>query len=620
MGFSDFISIFAMSFRILFVFYRNTKISGISDKAKSLATFCCSGVSKNIKYSVAEFKYNKMCMKKIIIIILCLSLSSLSFAQVFDIQSNLNRAENGDIEAAAKVGLAYYFQHKDVEAFKWLKIAGEKGYSTVYSLLGMMYHTGRGVAQNDQEALIWSKKAAENGDPQGWYLYGLMKGLGQGSPVDYPTSLFYLKKAAESGISDACMGVGHIYFYGKGVIEDYNEAYKWYKLAADKNPKSCAGELSFLIYYGLGTSKNYSDAKIYAEKAIQNGDALGYRIMALLYIYGRAVDKDKDKAFSYIDKALELSHNGVRTTDVKGELYAVSGDMNKAREIYEQLQKKFPGFYAENNTVLSGFIKEHKVSQLDDNIYSSDMISENTFAVIIGNEKYQSEKLVDYAVNDGEIFSKYCVKTLGLPEKNIHFVKNATLNNIKHEIKWLQDIIKVYNGDAKVIFYYAGHGIPDEQNKSAYLLPVDGYGSDITTGYAIEELYKSLGCYPAKSVVIFLDACFSGASRDGNMLASARGVAIKVKANIPSGNLVVFTAAQGDETAYPYKEECHGLFTYYLLKNIQETKGNVSLGELGNYIKTHVERQSIVINGKLQSPSILVSPSIGDNWKEWKLR
>lgn len=208
-----------MSFRILFVFYRNTKISGISDKAKSLATFCCSGVSKNIKYSVAEFKYNKMCMKKIIIIILCLSLSSLSFAQVFDIQSNLNRAENGDIEAAAKVGLAYYFQHKDVEAFKWLKIAGEKGYSTVYSLLGMMYHTGRGVAQNDQEALIWSKKAAENGDPQGWYLYGLMKGLGQGSPVDYPTSLFYLKKAAESGISDACMGVGHIYFYGKGVDE-----------------------------------------------------------------------------------------------------------------------------------------------------------------------------------------------------------------------------------------------------------------------------------------------------------------------------------------------------------------------------------------------------------------
>ena len=103
------------------------------------------------------------------------------------------------------------------------------------------------------------------------------------------------------------------------------------------------------------------------------------------------------------------------------------------------------------------------------------------------------------------------------------------------------------------------------------------------------------------------------------MLASARGVAIKVKQNNPTGNMVVFTAAQGDETAYPYKEKGHGLFTYYLLKKLQETKGDVTLGKLGDYIKTQVERQSIVTNGKLQSPSILPASSIGNGWKEWKL-
>lgn len=89
--------------------------------------------------------------------------------------------------------------------------------------------------------------------------------------------------------------------------------------------------------------------------------------------------------------------------------------------------------------------------------------------------------------------------------------------------------------------------------------------------------------------------------------------------SIPTGNMVVFTAAQGDETAYPYNEEGHGLFTYYLLKKLQETKGDVNLGELGDYIKTQVERQSIVINRKLQSPSILPASSIGTSWKEWKL-
>jgi hypothetical protein len=55
------------------------------------------------------------------------------------------------------------------------------------------------------------------------------------------------------------------------------------------------------------------------------------------------------------------------------------------------------------------------------------------------------------------------------------------------------------------------------------------------------------------------------------MLASARGVAIKVKEEKPQGNLVVVSASQGDETAYPYNEKRHGLFTYYLLEKLQES-------------------------------------------------
>ena len=162
--------------------------------------------------------------------------------------------------------------------------------------------------------------------------------------------------------------------------------------------------------------------------------------------------------------------------------------------------------------------------------------------------------------------------------------------------------------------------MPDEKEKTAYLLPVDGYGSDVTTGYSLADLYVALGELPTKSVTVFLDACFSGAKREGDMLASARGVAIKVKSTEPKGNMVVFTAAQGDETAYPYKEQGHGMFTYYLLKNLQETKGNATLGELGDFVKTQVERQSVVVNGKLQTPTLIPSATVGDDWKNWKLK
>lgn len=148
---------------------------------------------------------------------------------------------------------------------------------------------------------------------------------------------------------------------------------------------------------------------------------------------------------------------------------------------------------------------------------------------------------------------------------------------------------------------------------------MDGVGNDVSTGYSQDKLYEDLSSKPAKSVVVLLDACFSGASRDGGMLASARGVAIKAKQNAPKGNMVVLSAAQDDETAYPYKEKGHGLFTYYLLKKLQETKGNVTIGELAGFVTAEVKKQSIVANGKMQTPFVSPSSSATD-WRNWKFR
>jgi hypothetical protein len=104
------------------------------------------------------------------------------------------------------------------------------------------------------------------------------------------------------------------------------------------------------------------------------------------------------------------------------------------------------------------------------------------------------------------------------------------------------------------------------------------------------------------------------------MLAAARGVAIKTKPSAPSGKMVVFSAASGDETAYPYKEKGHGLFTYFLLKKLQESKGNITFGELSKYITTNVRQQSIVVNSKSQTPTVIPSAALGAGWESMKLR
>ena len=258
-------------------------------------------------------------------------------------------------------------------------------------------------------------------------------------------------------------------------------------------------------------------------------------------------------------------------------------------------------------------------SDVDTNIPTAGIKSDNTFAVIIANENYRREKEVEYALNDGKTFCEYCKQTLGIPEKNIRICTDATFLDMKAEIDWLTNISRMYGGDARLMFYYAGHGIPDEGSKDAYLLPIDGMGSNPSTGYKLSDLYAALGESNSKSSVVFLDACFSGAQRNGEMMASARGVAIKAKAAAPKGNMVVLSAATGDETAYPYYEKGHGMFTYFLLKKLQETKGQATLGEIADYVTTQVGRKSIVENSKSQTPTATASASLEDDWKTMKL-
>lgn len=245
----------------------------------------------------------------------------------------------------------------------------------------------------------------------------------------------------------------------------------------------------------------------------------------------------------------------------------------------------------------------------------SEKENENTFAVIIANEHYRREVAVDYAINDGLLFKKYCENLLGVPESNIHFVEDATLNDFHAELDWINNIAKAYQGDAKVFFYYAGHGIPDEKSGSAYMLPTDGMGNNIMTGYSLNHLYDILGSLNVKHVIAFLDACFSGSKRGEGMLTSTRGVVIKAKSEIPKGKVVVFSAAKSDETAYPYEENKHGLFTYFLLKKLKESTGHCTLGELSDYVTTQVMRCSIVTNGKIQTPTVTPSTNMIESWK-----
>ncbi len=269
-------------------------------------------------------------------------------------------------------------------------------------------------------------------------------------------------------------------------------------------------------------------------------------------------------------------------------------------------------------TMLALGLEGAMAQAVDNRIAVNSQVDDKTFVVIVSNENYKHEESVPFARNDGEVFKVYCQKTLGIPEDHIRFAPDATLGEMNFSIYWLGNMLKAYDGEARAIMYYSGHGMPDESGKEAYLLPVDGFSQSTEGAFSTKNLYKKLGEMDSKHIVVFLDACFSGAKRDGKMLASSRGVAIKVKTDPVSDNTVVFSAAQGDETAYPFKSQRHGLFTYYILDKMQQSGGSTTLGELSDYVTQNVKRKAVVENnGKSQTPTVIAS-SNNNNWRDWR--
>ncbi len=258
-------------------------------------------------------------------------------------------------------------------------------------------------------------------------------------------------------------------------------------------------------------------------------------------------------------------------------------------------------------------------SDVDSNIPQSRKSADDIYALIIANEDYQFVDPVNFASHDGEVFKEYCIKTLGIPEKQVRYCANASYGIISGGVDWLSYALNNFEG-SKAIVYYCGHGIPDEKTGDAFIVPVDGKGTNTATCYSLNKLYTTLAATKAVNVTYFMDACFTGANKEGSMLVAARGVAREAKKEKLEGNAVVFSASSADETAMTYPEKGHGLFTYFLLKKLQETSGDVTYDELAEYINKNVKKEAFLINEKPQTPVVATSPEAASAWKSMKLK
>ncbi len=241
--------------------------------------------------------------------------------------------------------------------------------------------------------------------------------------------------------------------------------------------------------------------------------------------------------------------------------------------------------------------------------------TENDLAVIIGVEKYQDLPAAEYSAKDARLVKDYLI-SLGLKERNVELLLNerATLSSIKKTLEsWLPNRTKK---NSRVLIYYSGHGAPEAASGDAYLVPYDGdpnYLSD--TGYPLQRLYERLGRLKVAEVIVVLDSCFSGAGGRSVLAKGARPLVMMAETPVISANMVVLSAAEGNQISTSSPDKGHGLFTYYFLKALNDGRKNIA--DVYDYIKPQVEDDAKSLNVR-QTPQI--SPKMEKLQKKFYLR
>ena len=250
---------------------------------------------------------------------------------------------------------------------------------------------------------------------------------------------------------------------------------------------------------------------------------------------------------------------------------------------------------------------------IEQNIPVTSKTNENALAIIFGIESYKNVSSVTHATRDANFIKEYLNKTIGIKESNIYFKTNedvgkAEFDKVFSKGGWLDKRVK--EGKTEIYFYYAGHGAPDIKQNKAYLIPYDGdpnYASQ--TGYEMDRIYSNLADLKAKSVTVFIDACFSGANRESEMLlADARPIFIEVEGPAAHG-ITVFSATSSKEISSAWPEKKHGLFSYFLMKGLQgeadiNNDSKLSLKELGDYIQQNVSETAGFLDRE-QTPQMI---------------
>jgi hypothetical protein len=355
----------------------------------------------------------------------------------------------------------------------------------------------------------------------------------------------------------------------------------------------------------IKTSKDKTPPKIIIAKNL-SFDQSSYKLE------GKVEDDGSKRIFVEIDGQIQEAINGnflfERFSPVDETVKIVATDQwgNRSKE-------KIVKIKIENSN--KSIVK--KLEKLDPNRINYNQLSSDKVAIIIGIEKYDKAPQATYAADDAKFFHEYVRLAFGVPKENIKLLtdeKATRIDTLALLKKWLP--AKINKKRTELIIFFAGHGLAnaESENNELYILPQNS-DPDMLEESAIprSKFFKSILDLEPKKVTMFIDACYSGVSRDEKtLLASARPLKLVTEDSEIPDMFTIFSASGLNEISSGLKEAKHGIFSYYLMKGLEgrADKNNdkkITNGELLAFMKQNVSIKAAEL-GRKQNPSLSGDP------------
>ena len=223
-------------------------------------------------------------------------------------------------------------------------------------------------------------------------------------------------------------------------------------------------------------------------------------------------------------------------------------------------------------------------------------IYDNSYALIIGIDKYENVSILDYAVKDANSIASLLKDNFNFPAKNIKVLINdkATYSNIRNN---LDEISSSAKENDRVLIYFAGHGMTldlPEGGEMGYLLPVDGKRDKLfVTSIPMDDLKRISSMSQAKHMLFLVDACYGGLAATGSRGLSSTSPNYIEKITKDKSRQIITAGGRGEEVIEK-AEWGHSAFTLNLLRGLEDGKGDlnddgyITADELGLFLKEKV--------------------------------